>query len=89
MNILEMVKARLGISSNKRDSYLNAIIAGILSELKNLQGLEVDEENAYHLMFVVDYACYRYKNVGEESGMPRHLQWRLHNLMVGDKSGSN
>lgn len=80
-----MVKARLGISSAKRDPYLKSIIAGIVSELKEIQGIEIDENNAYHLMFVVDYTCYRYSNKGEDSGMPRHLQWRLHNLIIGDK----
>lgn len=84
MKILEMVKARLGISSDRRDPYLNSIISGVRDELKTLQGLNLDENNSYHLMFIVDYACYRYSNKGEQSGMPRHLQWRLHNLIIGD-----
>mgnify|MGYP006928713294 FL=1 len=33
-------------------------------------------------MFIVDYACYRYESKGEYEDMPRHLQWRLHNLAI-------
>lgn len=81
---LNLLKARLGITKKNRDEYLQAIINGILTELKERQGLIIDLVRPDHLMFLVDYATYRYQNVGEESGMPRHLQWRLHNLLVGE-----
>ena len=86
MDALELVKARLGITSSKRDDYLEAIIDGLKKELEEVQGLKLDEKNYYHIMFLVDYAAYRYENKGENSGLPRHLQWRLHNLFVGVKN---
>ncbi|WP_100065117.1 phage head-tail connector protein [Miniphocaeibacter massiliensis] len=86
MGTLELVKARLGISSSKRDDYLNAIIDGLEKELKEIQGLILDSKNLTHQMFIADYACYRYENKGEQSGLPRHLQWRLHNLIIGNKN---
>jgi len=82
MNALELLKLRLGISTDKRDAYLNVIIDSIKEELINQQKINLDESNSTHLMFLVDYAEYRYSNKGESSGMPRHLQWRLHNLVV-------
>ena len=80
--VLDLVKARLGISSTVRDTYLTAIIEGVITELEDAQGLLLDDANPYHLMFVVDYATWRYQNRDSEGAMPRHLQFRLHNLMI-------
>lgn len=89
--VLDLVKARLGISSTVRDTYLTAIIEGVITELEDAQGLVLDDANPYHLMFVVDYSTWRYQSVREPGNapsgsvplsMPRHLQFRLHNLMV-------
>lgn len=89
--VLQLVKARLGISSNVRDTYLTAIIEGVITELEDTQGLVLDGANPYHLMFVVDYSTWRYQSVREPGNapsgkvplsMPRHLQFRLHNLIV-------
>lgn len=79
---LELVKARLGISTAVRDGYLTAIIKGVITELKEEKGLVLKSANPYHLMFVVDLASWRYQNRDVAEGMPRHLQFRLHNLMI-------
>ncbi|GEM02501.1 hypothetical protein SAMN05421839_10610 [Halolactibacillus halophilus] len=80
---LPLLKARLGITTNVRDAYLIAILTGIKSELTDIQGLLLDSESTAHLMFLVDYAEYRYSNK-ESPTMPRHLQWRLHNLLISN-----
>ncbi|GEM04526.1 hypothetical protein HMI01_15140 [Halolactibacillus miurensis] len=80
---LDLLKAKLGIMTNVRDAYLTAIISGIKSELTEVQGLTLNENNSYHLMFLVDYAEYRYSNKDNPT-MPRHLQWRLHNLLISN-----
>ena len=88
--ILELLKARLGISTTVRDAYLTAIIGGVIKELEDEKGIALDEENPYHLMFVVDYSTWRYQSVNTTQttstssplAMPRHLQFRLHNLMI-------
>jgi len=88
--ILELVKARLGISTNIRDEYLTAIIEGAVKELEDEKGIALDEGNPYHLMFVVDYSTWRYQSVNTTQttstssplAMPRHLQFRLHSLMI-------
>ena len=80
--VLDLVKARLGISSNVRDTYISAIIDGVIKELEDEKGIVLDGTNPYHLMFVVDYATWRYQNRDSEGAMPRHLQFRLHNLMI-------
>lgn len=78
---LPLLKARLGISTTVRDMYLSKIIEGIEDELLNIQGITIDTGDSSHLMFIVDYAEYRYSN-RDNPTMPRHLQWRLHNLML-------
>lgn len=80
--ILSLVKARIGISTTVRDTYLLAIIQGVIKELEDEKGLDIDGANPHHLIFVVDYATWRYQNRDSEGSMPRHIQYRLHNLMV-------
>lgn len=88
----ELVKARLGISTTIRDTYLQEIVKSVVSELNEVQGLSLNNDSPHHLMFVVDYASWRYLNRDSLDGMPRHLQFRLHNLMIqqhasGDEDG--
>lgn len=78
-----LVKERIGISSSVRDTYIESIIKSVVDELKNTQGITLDLENSdAQMMFVVDYSTWRYLNRDVPDGMPRHLQFRLHNLMV-------
>ncbi len=80
--VVALVKERLGIKTNVRDTYLAAIVDGVLKELEDEKGLALDDANSYHLMFVVDYATWRYQSRDSDTGMPRHLQYRLHNLFI-------
>ena len=79
---LELAKSRIGLSTSVRDEYLEHIIEGVITELIEINGLSLKEDNPFHLMFVVDFADWRYSNRGSEKGMPRHLQYRLHNLLL-------
>ncbi|ALS16915.1 hypothetical protein [Clostridium butyricum] len=84
--ILGLVKAKLGISTTVRDTYLQAIINGVVKELEDEQGLVLDGTNSYHLLFIVDYATWRYESKDKDGAMPRHLQLRLHNLVIHQKA---
>jgi len=86
--VVELVKERIGIRSKVRDSYLTAIVNGVINELEDEKGILLGIDNPNHLMFVVDYATWRYQSRDSMSGMPRHLQYRMHNLFVsaGGKS---
>lgn len=79
---LQLVKARLGISTDVRDAYLTSIIQSVVEELEEQQGIKIDNENIIHTMFIVDYATWRYQSRDSSGAMPRHLQWRLHNLII-------
>lgn len=80
--VVALVKERLGFKTTVRDNYLAAIAGGVIKELEDEKGLVLDEANPYHLMFVVDYATWNYQNRDSNAGMPRHLQYRLHNLFI-------
>lgn len=80
--LLELLKLKLGISTTLRDKPLKKIIDAVISELGENLGVVLDPELADHEMFVVDFAAYRYEGGVD---MPRHLQWRLHNLQVSSK----
>lgn len=89
-HIVALVKERLGIRTAVRDSYLTAIVESVVTELEDQHGLALDPNNSYHLMFVVDFSDWRYKSAdnsetsftGQPMSMPRHLQFRLHNLLL-------
>lgn len=79
---VELVKERLGIRSSVRDTYIIAIVESVITELEDEKGLVLDGANSYHLLFVVDYATWRYQSRDTDGAMPRHLQFRLHNLTI-------
>jgi hypothetical protein len=80
--IVALVKERLGIKTAVRDTYLTAIVNGVITELTDEKGIALDGSNPYHLLFCVDYACWRYQSRDSSGAMPRDLQYRLHNLIV-------
>ena len=86
---LELTKARIGISTTVRDLYLEKIVESVIEELSENNGLSLDSDNSYHLMFVVDFADWRYSNRDNHKGMPRHLQFRLHNMIISNVGNKN
>ena len=80
--LLELLKLKLGISTDLRDKPLKKIISSVITELTDNLGIELVGERADHEMFIVDYAAYRYEGGVD---MPRHLQSRLHNLQIASK----
>lgn len=87
--ILELIKARIGISSDVRDTYLLAIIESVIAELGDEKGIVLDRENMNHIMFIVDYSTWRYQNRDGDKGTPRNLQFRLHNLFIHNGGGKS
>jgi hypothetical protein len=79
--ILNLVKATLGYKSSVRDELLKFIIKSVVDELEIQKRITLKYDNAEHLMFVVDYAVFRYENKGG-SVMPRNLEYRLRNLII-------
>ncbi len=87
--ILTLVKSRLGISTNVRDTYLTSIIESVIKELEDEKDIKLDMENMNHVMFIVDYATWRYQSRDSSGALPRHLQFRLHNLVIHNGGVNN
>ena len=79
--ILGLVKATLSYKSIVRDELLKAIIKSVVDELEIQKRISLKYDNSEHIMFVVDYAVFRYENKGAGT-LPRNLEYRLRNLMV-------
>jgi len=87
---LELTKARLGISTTIRDALLSNAVESVVEELEVEKGIVVNYDSSLHLDFVKDYATWRYQSVNSTEviltnhtlPMPRHLQYRLHNLVI-------
>ena len=79
--ILELVKATLGYKSAVRDELLKVIVKSVVDELEIQKRITLKYDNSEHLMFIVDYAVFRYENKGAGT-LPRNLEYRLRNLMV-------
>jgi hypothetical protein len=79
--ILQLLKSRLGISTESKDAILYAIIDGILDECENVRGIQLEEKRYSDILLVLDWATWKY-NHPDEGIMPRSIQFRIHNLMV-------
>lgn len=85
--LLSMAKDSLAIKNSARDSRLTAIINGVIKELEEEQGLALSGDNPQHLLFVTDYVTWRHEHPGDD--MPRHLKFRLHNLIISSGGDEN
>jgi hypothetical protein len=82
--VMALAKEKIGIKNTARDTYLTAISKGVINELEEENGLTLDDTNYRHLLFVADYVEFRFNNPNAD--MPRHLKYRLHNLLIHDGS---
>lgn len=94
---LELTKARLGISTTIRDALLRNAVESVVEEMESEKGLVLNYDSPLHLDFVKDYATWRYQSVGDNAlsvarvplAIPRHLQFRLHNLIIKQQAGES
>ena len=87
--ILKLLKIRLGIASASRDEYLQHLIEASIKMLDDEKGIDADLTNPVISNFVINYTAWIYESKGELGGMPRHLQFALHNLMIHNKKSGD
>ncbi len=83
MQELELTKAKLGITADSRDTYLQAIIESVYSELEEINGIRLTTAQKARLDvvdLVADLAAFKFQNHG--GGLPPNLRLRLNNLYV-------
>lgn len=85
--VLQLLRARLGISTSVRDSLLSALIDGIISDCKNTHGITLTENQPEHIIFVLDWATWKYQHP-EDGTTPRSIQHRLKNLIIKKAAGT-
>ena len=83
--LLSLTKERIGIKSTARDTYLQALIKGALKELQDEKGITLEDGNYNHIIFITDYVAWR-ADGHEKDDMPRHLQFRLNNMIIHNGS---
>lgn len=71
--MLELVKAKLGITSTVRDAVLTSIIGGVQSDFSNIFGLDVTQYQDLASELVV----WRYEGRDEQGDIPKHLHRRI------------
>lgn len=84
MNTLQILKAKLGITSNIRDTYLQQIINGIEKDLIG-KGINIHKDTERVNLLIVDMA---YKNYRDEE-YSKNIEMRIKDLIVRDQYGSN
>lgn len=50
-----------------------------------IEGIKLDMNNIDHVLIVVDYAAWLYKKRNQDIGFPRHLRYRMNNVLFSQK----
>lgn len=79
MEVLEIVKIRVGLASEVRDDFIKTLIEGTRDQLEEINGIILKDTNNAHKLFLADYVAWRYDNQGDDR-MPSHLRIRFNEL---------
>lgn len=77
--MLELVKAKLGISSTVRDAVLTSIIGGVTKDFSDIYGLDVTN----YQDLASDLVVFRYKGRDSEGEIPKHIHRRIREAQLG------
>lgn len=84
--MLTMLKIDLGISTNAYDGRLEQYLDVAQKEIVREGITFPDELDVEDMQLIVMYASYMWrKRDGNETGMPRNLQFLLHNRLMSQK----
>lgn len=80
--IMALAKSGLGITSTVRDGRIGMLVRGVIDELETVHNITPDPDSTYQSVFIADWVEWRYSNRDSAEGMPRHLDYRLKNMIV-------
>lgn len=66
------------------EAYLQKRIDAAKKDIE-LEGIKLDMDNIEHVLIVVDYAAWLYKKRNQDIGFPRHLRYRMNNILFSQK----
>lgn len=80
--VLQLLKMDLGISSNSRDTFFNALLKSNKAELEK-KGVTLDvEKNVEDQVLLSDYSAWIYRKRTEDAPLARNLDFRIKNRIV-------
>ncbi|BDH62115.1 hypothetical protein MTP04_22450 [Lysinibacillus sp. PLM2] len=78
---LSLFKLDLGITHNLRDTLFTNLIKASELEL-NKMGVNLSSSTVEDIQLVVDYSVWMYRKRQEDIGLPRNLQFKIHNRVI-------
>lgn len=82
--ILHITKSKLGLTSIFDDTTVQFALMAAKEELLRTYGLTIDETRADHVNLISDMAVFNFQIKGERVSLPRHIEFRINNLMYGE-----
>lgn len=84
---LSLFKLDLGITHNLRDTLFTNLIESSSIELSKM-GVDLSNETVEDIRLIIDYSAWMYRKRQEDVGLPRNLQFRIHNRVI-QKAGAS
>lgn len=78
---LSLFKLDMGITHNLRDTLFSNLIESSTIELKKM-GVNLSSGTVEDTQLIVDYSAWMYRKRQEDIGLPRNLQFRIHNRVI-------
>lgn len=85
-NCLSLFKLDMGITHNLRDTLFTNLIESSTIELEKM-GVNLSSGTVEDTQLIVDYSAWMYRKRQEDIGLPRNLQFRIHNRVI-QKAGT-
>lgn len=78
---LSLFKLDMGITHNLRDTLFTNLIESSTNELEKM-GVNLSSATVEDTQLIVDYSAWMYRKRQEDIGLPRNLQFRIHNRVI-------
>lgn len=78
---LSLFKLDMGITHNLRDTLFTNLIESSTIELEKM-GVDLSSATVEDTQLIVDYSAWMYRKRQEDIGLPRNLQFRIHNRVI-------
>ncbi|MFJ6266462.1 hypothetical protein ACIQGW_15935 [Lysinibacillus xylanilyticus] len=78
---LSLFKLDMGITHNLRDTLFTNLINSSTIELEKM-GVNLSSGTVEDTQLIVDYSAWMYRKRQEDIGLPRNLQFRIHNRVI-------
>lgn len=82
---LTMLKIDLGLTTTAYDTRLEQLLASSTAAIIRTGATTLDINDPLDAQLIVMYAAWQWRRRDTQEGMPRMLQWALHNRVFGEK----